>query len=252
MQGRTTLVIAHRLSTIRSADKIVVLDKGRDRRDRNATRNFSRGAASIASSTICSSPTTSVRSGARMSLICLPRPSLFIRALHATLRVRHVNAGEPRRTPHYILAFWHAHLLLLLHSHGASRPPSSSRGRKTASTSPASSISTASRPRAAHRRAAATSALREILRAMRAGNNIVFTPDGPERSIADRERRRHLVAAQSTGLPIVPFAFAAKKKSCCARGTGWSSRCRSRARSSSTASRCRAARRRHEEWRRRV
>jgi subfamily B ATP-binding cassette protein MsbA len=28
MKGRTTLVIAHRLSTIRSADKIVVLDKG--------------------------------------------------------------------------------------------------------------------------------------------------------------------------------------------------------------------------------
>jgi subfamily B ATP-binding cassette protein MsbA len=29
MKGRTTLVIAHRLSTIRSADKIVVLDKGK-------------------------------------------------------------------------------------------------------------------------------------------------------------------------------------------------------------------------------
>jgi subfamily B ATP-binding cassette protein MsbA len=28
MRGRTTLVIAHRLSTIRSADKIVVLDRG--------------------------------------------------------------------------------------------------------------------------------------------------------------------------------------------------------------------------------
>jgi ABC-type multidrug transport system fused ATPase/permease subunit len=28
MRGRTTLVIAHRLSTIRSANKIVVLDKG--------------------------------------------------------------------------------------------------------------------------------------------------------------------------------------------------------------------------------
>ncbi len=28
MQGRTTLVIAHRLSTIRSADRIVVLERG--------------------------------------------------------------------------------------------------------------------------------------------------------------------------------------------------------------------------------
>ena len=28
MQGRTTIVIAHRLSTIRSADRIVVMDKG--------------------------------------------------------------------------------------------------------------------------------------------------------------------------------------------------------------------------------
>ena len=29
MQGRTTFVIAHRLSTIESADKIIVLDKGK-------------------------------------------------------------------------------------------------------------------------------------------------------------------------------------------------------------------------------
>jgi ABC-type transport system involved in Fe-S cluster assembly fused permease/ATPase subunit len=36
MQGRTTVVIAHRLSTIENADRIVVLDKGRYRGNRNA------------------------------------------------------------------------------------------------------------------------------------------------------------------------------------------------------------------------
>ena len=42
--------------------------------------------------------------------------SLFIRTLHATLRVRHVRPENIENTPQYILAFWHAHLLLMLHS----------------------------------------------------------------------------------------------------------------------------------------
>ncbi len=38
MEGRTTLVIAHRLATVQKADRILVMDKGRDRRSRHARR----------------------------------------------------------------------------------------------------------------------------------------------------------------------------------------------------------------------
>ena len=38
LQGRTAIVIAHRLSTIRNADRIAVLENGRDRRERHARR----------------------------------------------------------------------------------------------------------------------------------------------------------------------------------------------------------------------
>src|SRR5439155_23291182 len=79
-------------------------------------------------------------------------------------------------------------------------------------------------------------ALRELIRAARAGKNLVFTPDGP--TGPNRIAKEGVVmAAQATGLPIVPIAFAAKKKSCCGRGTGWSCRCRLHALSSSSATR---------------
>ncbi len=51
-----------------------------------------------------------------------------------------------------------------------------------------------------------------MIRAARSGSNIVFTPDGPKgpRRIA---KEGIVLAAQSTGLPILPVAFSAKKKS---------------------------------------
>ena len=38
VQNRTTIAIAHRLSTLRHADRLVVLENGRDRRGRHAYR----------------------------------------------------------------------------------------------------------------------------------------------------------------------------------------------------------------------
>lgn len=162
---------------------------------------------------------------------------LFIRALHATLRIRHINVENLDNTPQYIIAFWHAHVLLSLHS----------RWRK-----PTTAIISRSKDgeivaRVLHMYGAETArgsstrggelALREVIRDVRAGKSIAVTPDGPKGP--PRVVKEGVVyIAQMTGLPVVPFAFAAKKKSCCARGTAWSCRCRSHGPSISMAARC--------------
>lgn len=163
--------------------------------------------------------------------------SLFIRALHATLRVRHVDAENLTGTPQYILAFWHSHLLLMLHSRYR-RPISvmisrSKDGEYIARVFDWYGVDAA---RGSSTRGGGA-ALRELLREARAGKNLVFTPDGPK-GPARVVKEGVVYAAQASGLPIVPIAFAAKKKSSCAPGIGWSFRIRSRRRSSCTARRC--------------
>ena len=163
--------------------------------------------------------------------------SLLIRALHATLRVEHVRVENIERTPQYILAFWHSHLLLMLHSRYR-RPISvmisrSKDGEYIARVFDWYGVGSA---RGSSTRGGG-SALRELLREAKAGKNLVFTPDGPK-GPARIAKDGVVYAAKASGLPIVPIAFAAKKKSSSARGTGWSCRIRSRKRSSSTASRC--------------
>jgi len=160
--------------------------------------------------------------------------SWIIRGLHATLRVRHVNVENLTNQKQFIIAFWHAHLLLMLHSKW--RAPivvmiSRSRdGEYIARVFDHYGVESA---RGSSTRGG-SAALREMIRDARDGKNIVFTPDGPKGP--NRVVKPGLVtAAQATGLPIVPIAFAAKKKSCCARGTAWSSRTRSRGRCSCTA-----------------
>jgi lysophospholipid acyltransferase (LPLAT)-like uncharacterized protein len=160
--------------------------------------------------------------------------SLFIRALHATLRVRHVRVEHLDNTPQYILAFWHAHLLLMLHA--KYRKPitvmisRSKDGEYIARVFDWYGVQSA---RGSSTRGGGL-ALRELIRDARAGKNIVFTPDGPK-GPARVAKDGVVYAAQMTGLSIVPVAFAAQKKNSSVPGTAWSCRCRSRKRSSSTA-----------------
>jgi lysophospholipid acyltransferase (LPLAT)-like uncharacterized protein len=160
--------------------------------------------------------------------------TLIIRALHATLRVRHVRVERLEALPQSIIAFWHDHLLLMLHSRYP-RPISVmiSQSKDGELIAGALKYYGAVAVRGSSTRGG-SAALREIIRAGRAGMNLAFTPDGPK-GPARIAKDGVVYAAQATGLPIVPIVFAAKKKSYCTPGTGWSCRTRSRRRSSCTA-----------------
>ncbi|HEX3582083.1 MAG TPA: DUF374 domain-containing protein [Thermoanaerobaculia bacterium] len=162
--------------------------------------------------------------------------SLFIRGLHATLRLRHVRAEHLTDNPQSLIAFWHCHLLLMLHTkwHAPATViiSQSKDGEYIARVFDWYGLGSV---RGSSTRGGAK-ALREIIREARAGKTIVFTPDGPK-GPPRVVKEGMVLAARATGLPVVPIAFAAKKKSCCGRGTGWSSPSRSRARCSCTASR---------------
>lgn len=162
---------------------------------------------------------------------------LFLRALHATMRIRHVNVETLNGSPRYILAFWHQHVLLSLHSKW--RIPTTaiiSRSKDGEIVAGVLHLYGAETARGSSTRGGDV-ALREVLRAIRAGNNIAFTPDGPKGPPCV-VKEGVIYVAKMSGLPIVPFAFAAKKKSCCDRGIGWSCRSRSRVPFTFTARRC--------------
>jgi lysophospholipid acyltransferase (LPLAT)-like uncharacterized protein len=162
--------------------------------------------------------------------------SLFIRVLHATLRVRHVRVRNLESLPQYILAFWHGHLLMMVKCRFR-RPISvlisqSKDGELIARTVGHFGVQSV---RGSSTRGG-ISAMRELLRVSRSGANLVFTPDGPKGPYHVASDGV-VYAAQMTGLPIVPIAFTAKKKSSWARGIACSCRTHSHAPSFSTASR---------------
>jgi lysophospholipid acyltransferase (LPLAT)-like uncharacterized protein len=137
---------------------------------------------------------------------------VIVRVLTATLRVTHVRPENIDATPRYILAFWHCQLLPLLGRSRWTRPiavmiSQSKDGEIIAGVLALYGVQSA---RGSSTRGGAA-ALRELLREARAGKSIVFAPDGP-RGPARVVKEGLIYSAQVSGLPIMPVAFAARKK----------------------------------------
>ena len=144
-----------------------------------------------------------------------PLAAAFIRALHATLRVRHARAATidelNRAGKNYVYAFWHGQIIQMIYARFG-RPAtvmiSQHRdGELIASTIRSFGIEAA---RGSTTRGG-SEALRVMLKAANSGRVIIFTPDGPRgprRSVQPGVVR----AAQLAGIPIIPGAVIAERR----------------------------------------
>lgn len=151
----------------------------------------------------------------RLALIVAPRvAAALMRLTRLTMKLTHLGRERidalARSERPYIHAFWHGHLFLMPYSYrgsGISIVISAHRdGELIARTM----------RRFGHEavRGSSTSggaaALRGAVRALRAGRDVGFTPDGP-RGPRHRVQMGVVLAARMGGAPIVPVAFAASR-----------------------------------------
>lgn len=135
----------------------------------------------------------------------------FIRALRATLRLRHHGDARmrewERQGTHFILAFWHRHLLLMPYSYRGRRisvlVSQSSDGELIARTVARLGIDSS---RGSSSRGG-IAGMRSLLRKAAEGWDIAFTPDGPRGPLREVQPGV-ILAAAATGLPILPVALA--------------------------------------------
>lgn len=165
-------------------------------------------------------PADSLRADWRQGLLAATAAG-FIRGLRATLRLRHHGDAalreQERRGEHFILAFWHRHLLLMPYSYRGRRISvlvSQSRdGELIARTVAHLGIDSS---RGSSSRGGAVG-LRSLLRKAGEGYDIAFTPDGP-RGPVGVVQPGVILAAAATGLPVWPVALAATR---CRRLNSW-------------------------------
>jgi len=139
----------------------------------------------------------------------------LIRGLRATVKLRHHGDERmrewERRGEHFILAFWHRHLLLMPYSYRGKRisvlVSQSQDGELIARTVARLGIDSS---RGSSSRGGAAG-MRSILRKAAEGWDIAFTPDGPRGPLREVQPGV-ILAAAATGLPIQPVALAATRK----------------------------------------
>jgi lysophospholipid acyltransferase (LPLAT)-like uncharacterized protein len=139
----------------------------------------------------------------------------FIRLLRGTVRLRfHGDAtvrGWERDGRHFVLAFWHRHLLLMRYAYRGPKMSvlvSRSRdGELIARVMRRLGISTS---RGSTSRGGAAG-LRDLLRRAREGWDLAVTPDGPRGPLREVQPGVILAAAAS-GLPVIPVAIAASRR----------------------------------------
>lgn len=138
----------------------------------------------------------------------------FIRALRASVRLRHHGDGGLRKWEregeHFILAFWHRHLLLMPYAYRGRwisvLVSQSKDGELIARTVARLGIDST---RGSSSRGG-VSGMKALLRKAAEGWDLAFTPDGPRGPVREVQPGV-ILAAAATGLPIQPVAVAASR-----------------------------------------
>jgi lysophospholipid acyltransferase (LPLAT)-like uncharacterized protein len=165
--------------------------------------------------------------------------ALFVKILYSTLKVRHLHGEIPEAIhgegSRYIMAFWHGTLLMMVKGYVGEKLTflvSWHRDGEIVSRVMKYFGMVPTRGSTTH---GGLKALQQLLKRAKEGFDIAFTPDGPK-GPAESVQMGMIQTARLSGLPIVPFGFAARKKKRCAPGTPSRFPCPSPASSSAAAS----------------
>lgn len=147
--------------------------------------------------------------------------ALFVKLLKSTLRLTYLRRDVPESihasgTP-YIMAFWHGTLLMMIYAYvGEKLTFLVSWHRDGELVTRVMGHFGIQATRGSSTRGGAK-ALQQILRKIREGYDVAFTPDGPK-GPACKAQLGIIQAARLAGVPIVPVGFAARR---CKRLKSW-------------------------------